>query len=189
MDAVSPAPPSRQLLHTREIVCTGYARSDGLFDIESAMKDISAQGTDMFFKRVEAGDPIHAMRITVTVDAELVIRHVQVHTDVAPTPNCADSNPGYEALKGLKIGPGFTKKVRALLGDTKGCTHLTELLGPLATTAIQTLYALQRETQNMRAAHRMEGPLPRPPLTDTCQAYRSNGQAMQLIWPPHRRAA
>ena len=31
------------------------------------------------------------------------------------------------------------KEVKSRLSGPKGCTHLTELLGPIATTAIQTL--------------------------------------------------
>lgn len=185
--SLSPSVPSRQLLHTREIVCAGYVRSDGLFEIESSMKDISAQGSDLFFKRVDAGDAIHAMRVVVTVDADLVILHIEVHTDIAPTPYCADSNLTYEALRGLKIGPGFTKKVRALLGGTKGCTHLTELLGPLATTAIQTWYAVERKKNNMKVMLRMDGPFAKPIIADTCQAYRTEGEAMKQVWPMHRR--
>ncbi|RZL91510.1 MAG: DUF2889 domain-containing protein [Variovorax sp.] len=181
--------PPRRLLHTREIACRGYVRDDGMFDIEGAMKDLSAEGTDMYFKKLDAGGSIHAMRITMTVDADLVIRRLRVHTDAAPTPFCADSNPGYAALEGVKIGPGFTAKARALVGGTKGCTHLTELLGPLATTALQTVFALRRETAPLRAAHDGAGPLPKPSLAGTCQAYRSDGEAIRIIWPPHRRMA
>ncbi len=179
---------SRQLLHTRKVICTGYLRSDGMLDVGSEMNDISAKGTNMFFKQVQPGDLIHAMRVVVTVDRELVICHVQVHTDAAPTPHCADSNAGYEALVGLRIGGGFTKKVRALFGGTRGCTHLTELLGPLATTAIQAHYALMRDTRNPRDAHRAAGPMPQPMIAGTCQAYRNDGPAMLKIWPLERRA-
>ena len=127
------------------------------------------------------------MRLTVTLDADLVIQDVAAQTDTAPTPWCTDANPAYAVLKGLKIGPGFTRQVKALLGGTKGCTHLTELLGPLATTAMQTWFAVRRETGSMRALHEAEGPLPRPHVVDTCQAYRAEGQAIQVIWPAHRR--
>lgn len=187
--ATAPAPVTRERLHMRQIECTGYLRSDGLIDVESSMQDISAKGTDLLFKRVEAGGLIHAMRVVVTVDPELVIRDVQVHSDAAPTAFCSDSNASYEALKGLKIGAGFTAKVRALLGGTKGCTHLTELLGPLATTAIQTLHARRRDTHPMKELLQSDQPLPRPVFVDTCQAYRSGGEALKIIWPPQRRAA
>lgn len=189
MNDVHAAAPGRRLLHTRQVQCVGYLRDDGLFDVEATMKDISPQGTEMFFKRLQPGQALHDMRMVVTFDREMVIRHVEVHTLAAPTRYCGDGNARYQALLGLKIGAGFTKKVKALLGGTQGCTHLTELLGPLATTAIQTWYSLWRETHILSEAHRTEGPLARPMLVDSCQAYRIDGPAMQILWPPERRAA
>lgn len=183
------AAPARRLLHTRQVQCTGYLRDDGLFDVEATMKDISPQGTEMFFKRLQAGEALHDMRMVVSFDKDMVIRHVDVQTLAAPTVHCGDGNARYQALVGLKIGPGFTKKVKALFGGTEGCTHLTELLGPLATTAIQTWFSLWRETNILSEANRKEGPLPRPMLVDSCQAYRIDGPAMAQLWPVERRAA
>ncbi|MGJ7509786.1 DUF2889 domain-containing protein [Variovorax sp. GT1P44] len=188
MDLPTPSAPARRLLHTREIICNGFLRDDGLVDVESTMRDISPCGSDLFFKPLGPGEDLHRMRIVLTVDAELVIRGIQVSTDAAPTPWCAESNAVYDALVGMKIGPGFTKKVRALVGGAKGCTHLTELMGPAATTAMQTWFALGRERGGLRAAHARPGPLPRPALANTCQAYRSEGKALEAIWPLHRRA-
>lgn len=186
MTQTSPNTPTRTLLHTRQVVCTGFARSDGMLEIEAAMNDTTANGTDLYFKRLTAGEVIHGMRLIVTLDADLVIQHVEALTDTAPTPWCADGNSAYAALKGLKVGPGFTRQVKALVGGTKGCTHLTELLGPLATTAMQTWFAVRRETA-MKTLHEGDGPIPMPHVVNTCQAYRAEGQAIKLIWPEHRR--
>jgi len=187
MESHTPSRPGRRLLHTRQIVCEGFLRDDGLIDVEGTMRDISPRGSDLFFKALGAGEDLHRMRVVMTVDADLVIQQLEVHTEAAPTPWCAASNPSYSALAGLKIGPGFTKKVRALVGGNKGCTHLTELLGPLATTAMQALFALRRETNNLRTLHAAPGLLPKPALADTCQVYRSDGEALKAIWPLHRR--
>ncbi|MEJ8822637.1 DUF2889 domain-containing protein [Variovorax humicola] len=191
MEPHAPAAPDarRQLIHTREIVCNGYARADGLFDIESTMRDTTTQGTDLFFKQLEAGAAIHEMRVVVTVDAALTIVDIEAHTDAAPTPNCGDSNAGYARLKGMTIGPGFTRKAKALVGGVQGCTHLTELLGPLGTTAVQTLLASQRASGALMARIKGDAPLPKPRFADSCQAYRSEGQIMKILWPAHRRLA
>ncbi len=183
-----PTHPSHRLLHTREIVCKGYLRDDGLLDVESTMRDISPNGSDLFFKPLGPGEDLHRMRIVMTVDNELVIRDLRVNSEAAPTPYCAESNANYDALRGLKIGAGFTKKVRALVGGNKGCTHLTELMGPAATTAMQTWHAMNRERGGVRTLLAVPGSLPKPALADTCQAYRSGGKALEAIWPPERRA-
>jgi len=186
--ANAPDAPSRRLLHTRTVVCEGYARSDGLYDIEARMQDISPDGTDLLFKHLAPGEAIHSMRITMTIDRDLVIRDIVAHTDAAPSAPCLDVAPFYAALKGIAIGRGFRHKVQALVGGTKGCTHLTELLGPLATTAMQTIFALRREAGTYRRALESgEGAMPRPFVVDTCHAYRADGEAVKIIWPEHRR--
>jgi hypothetical protein len=181
--------PTRTLLHTRHVVCTAHARSDGLFDVEATLRDISPDGTDLYFKRVEAGEAIHAMRLVVTFDADMTIVQARAITEATPTPWCAEGNGAYAALVGLKIGAGFTRRVRELLGGTKGCTHLTELLGPLATTALQSTFAVARANGGLKRLHAVEGPLAKPAIADTCHAYRSDGQAISVIWPQHRRPA
>lgn len=92
--------PARRLLHTRKIVCNGYLRDDGLVDVESTMQDISPSGSDLFFKRLDAGEDLHRMRIVLTVDSQLVIRALEVRTEAAPTPWCAESNAIYGQLVG-----------------------------------------------------------------------------------------
>jgi hypothetical protein len=185
--ATAPTAPSRKLIHTRHVVCNGYERSDGLYDIEARMQDISPDGTDLLFKRLEAGERIHDMRLVVTIDSAMVIRHVQAHTDAGPSTYCSEAPVFYAALEGLTIGRGFKQKVNEIVGGAKGCTHLTELLGPLATTAMQTLFAVRRRAGMFRRALEGDGPVPKPFVIDTCHAYRSDGEGIKVLWPEHRR--
>lgn len=182
-------PVQRTLRHTRQIQCRGYQRSDGLFDIEAEMQDISSLPTELPFTSVPAGGHIHQMRLTMTIDAELLIRSVEARTDTGPTPYCADINAAYARLCGLRVGKGFHQEAKARVGGAKGCTHLTELLGPLATTALQTVMSIQRDAMPWHA--RLEGQdcIPRPSVLDTCHAYRLDGEAAQIVWPVHRRAS
>lgn len=187
MEQTLSTPLSRTPVHTRRVTCTGYDCGDGTLQVEAQLHDITTSGTDLYFKRLGAGEVIHGMRLTVTLDTELVIQDVVATMDDTPTPWCGDAPPAYAALKGLKIGPGFTRQVKARVGGTQGCTHLTELLGPLATTAMQTWFALRRDNGGLRAQHASEGPIARPHVVGTCQAYRADGPALAVIWPVHRR--
>lgn len=183
----SPTQPDRTLLHTRQVVCRGYRRSDGLYDIEGQMQDISAEGTEMPFVIVEAGGRIHDMLIVMTVDAGQVIHRVEARTSVGPTPFCAQINAAYARLAGIRIGAGFRAAVKARVGGVAGCTHLTELLGPLATTALQTLMADARARRPWRVVKEDTTPLAKPWIVDTCHAYRTGGDGVDVIWPAHRR--
>ena len=186
--STAPAALTRKLLHKRQVICVGYERSDGLYDIEASMQDVSPDGTDLLFKSIGPGENIHDMRLVVTIDSALVIQHAEAHTRAGPTTYCHDIAPFYAALKGLTIGRGFKQKAQQLVGGAKGCTHLTELLGPLATTALQTIFAVRRSDGVYRRALEGEGPIPRPFVIDTCHTYRSDGEAVKFLWPPHRRA-
>ncbi|MFM0340590.1 DUF2889 domain-containing protein [Paraburkholderia fungorum] len=181
MSAIPANPSARQLVHTRRVECMGFARSDGLFEIEGRMRDTKADDADLLFKTVPAGSPIHEMRIIVTVDSKLVIHRIEAHTDSAPSRFCTEINDAYRSLEGLSIGAGFMKEVKNRLSGPKGCTHLSELLGPIATTAIQTLMGW-RKTATLQAESDEGGKAVQAhPMIDTCHAWRAGGDVVQFV--------
>ena len=62
-------PKTRTPLHTREVTFNGYAREDGLWDIEGHLVDIKAHPFTTGSKTWQPGEAIHDMwvRVTVTV--------------------------------------------------------------------------------------------------------------------------
>ncbi|MFM0071615.1 DUF2889 domain-containing protein [Paraburkholderia sediminicola] len=181
MSAIPVNPSARRLVHTRRIECMGFERGDGLFDIEGRMRDTKADDADLLFKTVPAGSPIHEMRIIVTVDSKLVIHHIEAHTDSAPSRFCAEINHAYRSLEGLSIGAGFMKEVKSRLSGPKGCTHLSELLGPIATTAIQTLMGWRKTAPVQTKSDDGGQAVQAHPMTDTCHAWRAGGEVVQFV--------
>jgi Protein of unknown function (DUF2889) len=181
MSSIPSNPSTRRLVHTRRVECMGFERSDGLFDIEGRMRDTKADDADLLFKTLPAGAPLHDMRIVVTIDSELVIHRIDAHTDAAPSRFCAEINHVYRSLEGLSIGAGFMKEVRRRLTGPNGCTHLTELLGPIATTAIQTLMGRSKITPGETDSGDSEKVVHAHPMTDTCHAWRAGGDVMQFV--------
>jgi hypothetical protein len=59
----------------------------------------------------------------------------------------------------------------------KGCTHLVELLGPVATTAFQSVYAERAKRDSARPKNS------KPGLVDTCHAYAADGPIVRERWP------
>jgi hypothetical protein len=137
------APPERELFHTRTITCTGHCRSDGLWDVEGELVDTRTYASFPIEgdRRVPPGAPFHHMRMRITVDDGYVIRAATAATLASPYVCCGEIGPSYEKLVGLRLAAGFTAAVRERLGGRAGCTHLTELLSPMATTAFQTIPA------------------------------------------------
>lgn len=181
--------PSRRAVHTRRFECTGFERSDGLFDIEGRMIDTKAEDSDLLFKVVPAGSPIHEMRIVVTIDAGMVIQHIEAHTDSAPSRYCTEINAAYQSLKGVTIGTGFMKEVRSRLSGPNGCTHLTEMLGPIATTAIQTLMGLSNSRKATSKPAAGPGHVAALPMVDTCHAWRAGGEVIRFVEQRNAQAA
>ena len=175
-------PQPRQLIHTREIDCRGYARDDGLWDIEARLLDIKSYSFPNEDRGgIHAGEPIHLMRVRVTVDESLTIHEIEAVTEEAPFTICDGINDAYRALKGENLGPGWIRRVREVVGGVGGCTHLTDLLiGPIATTAFQTVVA----TGKAKEAPEDERGLPR--VVNTCHALAADGPIVARLWPDYR---
>jgi hypothetical protein len=175
-----PAPAPRRELHDRRIQMRGFARDDGLFDIEGHLTDrkpLDFQVTVGPLRR--AGEPLHQMWVRLTIDGDLVVRDAVAATDHAPYRDCLGAPPSLAQLIGLRIGSGWIREIKERLGGVKSCTHLVEMLAPMGTTAIQALVKQLREI-----------PLPlkvsgRPRQIDTCHAMAADRRVAALRWPEH----
>ena len=172
-------PVPREPAHRRQIECRGYRRADGLWDIEGHLVDTKSQPIENYHRgKVEPGVPVHEMWLRLTVDDEMRIHGVEAASDHFPFPLCPEVTPRFAALKGLKIGPGWLLDARQHIGGVRGCTHLVELLGPLATTAFQTIYG-GRQRRAAASGERKK----KPGILDSCHALRSDGEVVKRAWP------
>jgi hypothetical protein len=183
------APAERKLLHLRDIELRGYERADGLFDIEAHLTDrkTSAHNDEDPDATVPAGRPIHGMWLRLTVDVEMVVQGCEASSDFTPYDICPGAAPNFARLAGLKVGPGFNRAVAERVGGTKGCTHLRELLGQMATVVFQTLYPVRRAREKEMLARVASGEAPapdrKPALLGTCIAYAPDSPVSLKRWP------
>ena len=84
-------PTPRSHLHTRSISFNGYARDDGLWDIEGHLKDSKSHPFITGSKTWDPGEAFHDMWIRLTVDRDLTIKAIEVAMD--PTNECPDWSP------------------------------------------------------------------------------------------------
>lgn len=172
---------NRELVHTRRYEFQGFRRDDGLWDVEGRMTDVRAYGFDNEYRgHIPAGEPIHDMRVRLTLDDEMVIKAIEVATDAAPFQICPAILPNFQAVVGLKIGPGWNRKIKELLGGARGCTHHVEMLGAIATAAFQTIYPARSRYGYPSPP---SGPGTKPPLIDSCHAFASDGDIVKRRWP------
>ena len=181
---LSPSAP-REPIHTRRVICNGFHREDGLWDVEGHLVDTKTYDFDSQYRgTVTSGTPVHQMWLRLTIDDDLVIQDVEAVTDDSPFPPvCPTITGNFARLKGLSLRPGFHNKVREILGGVEGCTHLVEMLGPVATTAYQTIYPYRERLRRQRGESPAPGAVNRPRFIDTCHGWSAKGEIVRQLYP------
>ncbi len=182
-------PKARRLLHTRSIDLRGYYRDDGLWDIEAHFADVKTYSYESRWRgTVPAGHPVHDMSLRLTLDRDRVVVDIEAIMDVQPYTLCSDITPNFKRLIGVKVGPGWNRRVREAVGGVEGCTHLAELLGPLATVTFQTLsgdYA--KELMGMATGERGkivgDAAGATPFMLNGCYTWASDSPVVQQDYP------
>jgi hypothetical protein len=163
----------RQPLHHRKISARGYKRDDGLFEVEGHLVDTKAYSFKLMSGERLAGEPVHEMWLRLTYDTSMTIIDAEAVSDAHPYPGfCATIEPHYRQMIGWSMRPGFNARVREAFGGTKGCTHLTDLIAILATTAYQNL-----------AGQLPPNPDKKPFQIDGCHALASDNAAVAKYYP------
>jgi hypothetical protein len=166
-------PTARSHLHTRAITFHGYAREDGLWDIEGHLRDSKSQPFTTGAKTWNPGEPFHDMWARLTVDQDLLITAIEVAMDSHPHPECPEVIPPMNMLIGEKLGKGWRKTINTHLGGIKGCTHLRELLANMATAAFQSIPGALFSSDEDK-----------PPLyLGTCKSWDFDGPVVMRVYP------
>ena len=175
----------RQHLHTREVSCQGFERKDGLFDIEGRMTDIKTYDIDNQDRggQIKAGEAIHDMSIRLTIDLDFKVHRVEAVIDYAPFKLCPVIADRLKQLEGLSIAPGWSRKLKQLFGGVQGCTHLSELLGPIATTAFQATGTARRQRAEQDGGQTSSANR----LVNSCHALADHGEVVKQFWPEQYR--
>ncbi|MFT6373080.1 MAG: hypothetical protein ACJAZT_001839 [Gammaproteobacteria bacterium] len=173
---------ARDLAHTRVVTCHGYKREDGLWDIEGRIVDTKPY---RFVNKdrggwIEADEALHDISIRITIDIEMTVTDAEAVIDSSPYTYCKCVVAMAKNLIGLKIVPGWTLKSKAAMGKNRGCTHLTELLGPVATTAIQTISSEMMKRSVQVAAKPIESA---SLFLNSCHSLAADSPVVKENWP------
>src|SRR5262249_43094787 len=115
------APAPREHIHTRQVECRGYLRTDGLWDIEGHMTDRKTYSFPSEERgEVTAGTPVHDMWIRMTVSDDLVIQAIEAVTDGAPYRICPSITPNFQRLPRPPPPPGFLPQAQDVPGGRLG---------------------------------------------------------------------
>jgi hypothetical protein len=158
------SPVGRREVHHRSIEMKTYVRGDGLFDVEARLidrKPFPFQGSGAP-EPWPAGSALHDLTIGTTVDDQYVVCEMTAASDVTPFGICKETESTLSVLVGERIASGWAQKVKERLRGASGCTHLTEMLIPMATTAIQGVRGLHPERRRAASHFRWTAVMPSP---------------------------
>jgi hypothetical protein len=173
----------RTPLHRRNIELQGYRRSDGLYDIEGELLDVkhydyvNSDGNTRF-----AGQPLHRMKVRLTVDASMTLREIDAGMLATPFAECHGGVATLDSLIGTSLSAGWRQAIDRVAGRTAGCTHVRELLAAMATAAFQTVthdLSVQRQARG-EPLYPSDNP---PPMFGQCIAWDFDGPVVKRVAP------
>ena len=174
---------AREELNVRRIEMRGWARSDGLFEVEGRVIDTKAHDfqppTSSRF--VRANEPVHDMGVRLVFDEDMLVHAIETFTNASPYGICADGGRELQSMVGLRMVAGWSAEVKKRLSGQRACTHLMELLMPLATTAFQAIAEIRMSRPLVDATGR-------PHKLDTCYAFGATREVVLRNWPAFHKA-
>jgi Protein of unknown function (DUF2889) len=169
----------RRLSHRRSIDIAGYQRRDGLYDIEATLIDV--KGIPIVTPdrpNIAVGDELHNMVLCLTINSDMKIVAVNTLMNATPYITCPGIANAYQSLVGVVIGAGWTRIIKDLFNGVKGCTHLRELLGPIATVAFQTVVDEECRIKDYR-----ESPEVFKAMIGSCYGLARDSHNVERLWP------
>lgn len=183
-----PVPVPRRPVHTRRISFEGFLREDDLWDIDCTLSDTKADAIQMRERGLlPAGEPVHLLRVRLTVDDGFTIRAVQTAMINTPFNECAlPGDAPMQKLVGLTMGPGWRKKIEGAIGGVGGCTHLRELVFNAATAAFQMIPHYRATQGGRKDDAPAQGGKP-PFYMGQCMTWAFDGPVVQRLAPQFYR--
>ena len=174
-------PAQRKHIHHRNISMHAYEREDGLWDIEAHLIDTKSYSFDSSFRDgyISAGEPLHEMWLRLSIDRQKLIHDAEAAIDASPFPICPQIAEKYKKLIGMKVGPGWNKKTRELFSGVEGCTHLLELLGPMATVAYQAMIKSDNNQKQVVIDKK---------FINSCHGWSESGEVVKRLSPEFYKA-
>jgi hypothetical protein len=130
---------------------------------------------------LRSGNELHGLEAVMRVRvADGVILRVEADMPVVPMPECREALPVVGELEGEAIRPGFSDLVRGVVGSSRGCTHLANLLMNMGNVSVQGRAAFvhryydEGDAQEQLAEHAVQ-----LGLINSCVCWREDGPVVR----------
>lgn len=165
-------------VHTRNIEISTYEYDEQHIAVEGVLKDDVLIPLYVSGKERQPHTP-HHMIIQILIECSaFTVKGLHVEMPTIPYEWCKETIDSLNAIKGLKIEPGFTSKVKKLLREGKSCLHLTTLFLAIVPTVMQGYW-----TFNARKPGAGDVPsgIIEDYLVDTCWVWRRDGPRVKYL--------
>jgi len=165
-------------IHTRNIEISTYEYDEEHIVVEGILKDDLQIPIYVSGKEKKPHSP-HHMIIQILIEcSSFIIKDINVEMPTIPYDWCEETSDSLDPIKGLKIEPGFTSKVKKILRESKRCLHLTTLLLAIVPTVMQGYWTYSARKPS-------SGDVPSEMidhyLIDTCWVWRKGGPRIKML--------
>jgi hypothetical protein len=130
----------KKLVHNREISIRTSELGDHSILVEGSLIDHRVRPRQN--EASEESGLVHHMVIRLKVKGPgMLIEQAEATMPHHPRDECPEMLPWIRNLEGLRIAPGYSMKVKKVIGGKKGCAHLTSLVIAMGESAIQGYWA------------------------------------------------
>jgi hypothetical protein len=171
----------KELVHNREYSIRTYDQGDHCILIEGRLKDHRYRPRQD--ESAEVPKLVHDMVVRLKVRGpEMLIEEADAEMPHHPRKECSVVIPWIRNLEGLRIAAGFTMKVKEIIGDTKGCAHLTSLVITMGPSAVQGYWAAYGvESEKIRLSEEAI-----KKVINTCYLWREDGPLIRSLRRPQK---
>lgn len=166
----------KKLVHTRKIEINTFDLDDHRILVEGELEDTRRPPSS---EESETGPfLVHHLIARIWVQGpDLTISAVDAEMKRIPRQECPEVLRAVQKLVGIKIITGFTQKVKDLIGNVRGCSHLTNLFLTLGPVAVQGYWAAYGRRPGARS-------LDNPAISrviNSCHVWRKDGPLVESL--------
>ncbi len=166
----------KELVQHRDLDIKSYDLGDHFILVEGSLIDRR--------HRQRVGETLEMPKLVHDMTIRLKIKGPEMHIEKAdavmhqhPHRGCTVVLPWIRKLEGMTVTSGFTMRVKEIIGDTNGCSHLSSLVMTMGPCAVQGYWAAYgTDVSDYQIQEEVI-----KKMANTCYLWRSDGEIIQKL--------
>ena len=161
-------------IHTRDIRLSTFPHEQDTVLVHGELTDRRHVPIIDILGRPKDPGIIHRISVILLIAPDpLRILDAEAKMSVVPTDQCPETLDRVPLLKGLEIRPGYSRRIRQIMGSTLGCTHLCTLIKAMGQEIVHG-WLTQKRTQapSLSPVNNLEADTY---LVNSCRLWKKDG--------------